>query len=55
MSLMSANVLAFALGCSAAVLMFVRFDVWCSVLPPIVGGLSLAARVAERAGRGVVG
>lgn len=46
---MSINVLVFALGCGAAALLFARFGVWCFLLPPILGGLSLAVRAAERA------
>jgi uncharacterized membrane protein YoaK (UPF0700 family) len=46
---MSVNVLVFALGCGAAALLFMRFKMWCFVLPPIVVGLSLAARIAEPA------
>jgi uncharacterized membrane protein YoaK (UPF0700 family) len=44
---MSVNVLVFALGCGAAALLFMRFEMWCFVLPPIVVGLSLAARIAQ--------
>jgi uncharacterized membrane protein YoaK (UPF0700 family) len=46
---MSVNVLVFALGCGAAALLFMRFEMWCFVLPPIVVGLSLVARIAESA------
>jgi uncharacterized membrane protein YoaK (UPF0700 family) len=46
---MSVNVLVFALGCGAAALLFMRFEMWCFVVPPIVVGLSLAARIAEPA------
>jgi hypothetical protein len=46
---MSVYVLVFALGCGAAALLFMRFKMWCFVLPPIVVGLSLAARIAEPA------
>jgi uncharacterized membrane protein YoaK (UPF0700 family) len=46
---MSINVLAFALGCGAAALLFVRFGMWCFVLPPILAGLSLAARIVQPA------
>ena len=44
---MSVNVLVFAGGCGAAALLFMRFGVWCFVVPPILGALSLIARVAE--------
>jgi uncharacterized membrane protein YoaK (UPF0700 family) len=46
---MSINVLAFALGCGAAALLFVWFGMWCFVLPPILAGLSLAARIVQPA------
>lgn len=46
---MSMNVLVFALGCGAAALLFMRFGVWCFLLPPILGAISLGARVAEPA------
>ncbi|MBH5397204.1 DUF1275 domain-containing protein [Bradyrhizobium sp. CNPSo 4010] len=44
---MSINVLVFAVGCGAAALLFTQFGVWCFVLPPILGGISLGVRVAE--------
>jgi uncharacterized membrane protein YoaK (UPF0700 family) len=47
---MFVNVLVFALGCGAAALLFMRLGVWCFALPPILGGLSLAACVVEPAG-----
>jgi len=46
---MFVNVLVFALGCGAAALLFMRFGVWCFALPSILGGLSLAVRVAKPA------
>jgi uncharacterized membrane protein YoaK (UPF0700 family) len=48
---MAVNVLVFALGCGAAALLFMRLGVWCFALPPIMGVLSLAARIAEPARR----
>jgi uncharacterized membrane protein YoaK (UPF0700 family) len=48
---MSVNVLAFALGCGVAALLFVRFGVWCFALPPVLAGMSLAVRVIEPADR----
>jgi uncharacterized membrane protein YoaK (UPF0700 family) len=45
---MAVNVLVFALGCGAAALLYVRFNVWCFVVPPILGALSLALRLAGR-------
>jgi uncharacterized membrane protein YoaK (UPF0700 family) len=44
---MSVNVLVFAIGCGAAALLFVRLSDWCFTLPPILGGLSLAASMAR--------
>lgn len=42
---MSVNVLAFALGCGIAALLFVRLGVWCFVLPPLLAAGSLTARM----------
>ena len=42
---MSTNILVFAIGCGAAALLYARFGVWCFLLPPIVGGLSLIVRL----------
>jgi uncharacterized membrane protein YoaK (UPF0700 family) len=47
---MFVNVLVFAMGCGAAALLFMRLGAWCFALPPILGGLTLAARVVEPAG-----
>jgi uncharacterized membrane protein YoaK (UPF0700 family) len=44
---MSTNIFAFAIGCGTAALFFTRFGVWCFVLPPIVGLLSLIIRLLE--------
>src|SRR6202162_1893029 len=38
---MSTTVLVFAIGCGAAALLYTRLGVWCFVLPPILGILSL--------------
>jgi uncharacterized membrane protein YoaK (UPF0700 family) len=46
---MSVTVLVFALGCGAAALLFMKLGMWCFLLPPILAGLSLAARVGESA------
>ncbi|UFZ04457.1 DUF1275 domain-containing protein [Bradyrhizobium ontarionense] len=43
---MAVNVLAFALGCGAAALLFVRLGSWCFVVPPIVAALALVVRLA---------
>ena len=45
---MSTNVLVFAIGCGAAALLYARLGVWCFVLPPILGLLSLILRLAGR-------
>ena len=42
---MSVNVLAFALGCGIAALLFTHFGVWCFALPPLLAGTSLIVRV----------
>jgi uncharacterized membrane protein YoaK (UPF0700 family) len=34
---MSANILAFAIGCAAAALLFVYLRMWCFVVPPLLG------------------
>jgi uncharacterized membrane protein YoaK (UPF0700 family) len=41
------NVLMFAIGCGAAALLFMRFEMWCFILPPIAGVAVLAIRFAE--------
>jgi uncharacterized membrane protein YoaK (UPF0700 family) len=45
---MSLNVLVFALGCAIAALLYARFNVWCFVVPPVLGALSLALRLVGR-------
>jgi uncharacterized membrane protein YoaK (UPF0700 family) len=44
---MAINVVIFALGCAAAALLFARFSVWCFLVPPLVGALSLIVRLIE--------
>ncbi|MCC8940314.1 DUF1275 domain-containing protein [Bradyrhizobium sp. Arg68] len=44
---MALNVLLFAIGCGAAALLFIRFEMWCFVLPPIASLASLAIRLAD--------
>jgi uncharacterized membrane protein YoaK (UPF0700 family) len=46
---MATNVVVFAVGCGAAALLFMRFGVWCFVVPPVVGAISLILRIAEPA------
>jgi uncharacterized membrane protein YoaK (UPF0700 family) len=38
---MSINVLAFALGCGLAALLFIRFGVWCLTVPPVLTAAAL--------------
>jgi uncharacterized membrane protein YoaK (UPF0700 family) len=44
---MSKNVIVFAVGCAAAALLYAHYNVWCFVVPPLFGGLSLLARLAN--------
>jgi uncharacterized membrane protein YoaK (UPF0700 family) len=44
---MSTNVLVFALGCGAAALLFVRFGIWCFVVPPVVAVMALIIRLTQ--------
>jgi uncharacterized membrane protein YoaK (UPF0700 family) len=44
---MSTNVVVFAAGCGAAALLYARFGVWCFVLPPVVGLVSVVVRLLE--------
>ncbi|WP_315805333.1 YoaK family protein [Bradyrhizobium sp. SZCCHNS3002] len=43
---MAINVLAFALGCGAAALLFMRRGGWCFVVPPVIAALALGVRLA---------
>lgn len=49
---MSTNLLVFAIGCGAAALLYSRLSVWCFVVPPVVGILSLVVRLAGSAKAG---
>ena len=44
LSRMAGGVAAFAAGCAAAALIYAKQDVWCFLLPPIIGGCSLWLR-----------
>jgi uncharacterized membrane protein YoaK (UPF0700 family) len=44
---MSTNIVVFAIGCGAAALLFMRFGVWCFVVPPVLAVFSLILRLAE--------
>jgi uncharacterized membrane protein YoaK (UPF0700 family) len=44
---MSTNVIVFAIGCGAAALLYARYGVWCFLVPPLLGGLSLLIRLLE--------
>lgn len=46
-AMMSKNVIIFALGCAAAALLYAHYNVWCFVVPPLLGALSLLARLTE--------
>jgi uncharacterized membrane protein YoaK (UPF0700 family) len=43
---MATNVIVFAIGCGVAALLFMRFGVWCFVVPPILAVMSLTMRIA---------
>jgi uncharacterized membrane protein YoaK (UPF0700 family) len=42
---MATNVIVFAIGCGAAALLFMRFGVWCFVVPPALAVMSLTMRI----------
>ena len=42
---MSANIAVFAIGCAAAALLYARVEVWCFVVPPVLGAAALFLRV----------
>jgi uncharacterized membrane protein YoaK (UPF0700 family) len=44
---MATNVVVFAIGCGVAALLYTRLNVWCFVVPPVVGAISLILRIAE--------
>ncbi|KIU43343.1 MULTISPECIES: YoaK family protein [Bradyrhizobium] len=46
---MSTNIVAFALGCASAALLYARFGVWCFVLPPALACVSLFLRMTTEA------
>jgi uncharacterized membrane protein YoaK (UPF0700 family) len=48
LSRMAGSVAAFAAGCAAAALIYAKQDVWCFLLPPIVGAYSLWLRELRR-------
>src|SRR5262249_18300016 len=41
---MSPSILAFALGCAAAALLYARFGVWCFLVSPVLAATSLCVR-----------
>lgn len=47
---MSASVGAFAFGCGAAALMFSIVGVWCFVVPPVLGAITLMSNLATLKG-----
>jgi len=46
-AMMSKNVIVFAVGCAAAALSYAHYNVWCFLVPPVLGGLSLLVRLRE--------
>jgi uncharacterized membrane protein YoaK (UPF0700 family) len=38
---MAANILGFAIGCASAALLFVYLNMWCFVMPPLLGMLAI--------------
>jgi uncharacterized membrane protein YoaK (UPF0700 family) len=44
-AMMSKNVIVFAVGCAAAALLYAHYNVWCFLVPPLLAGLSLLARL----------
>jgi uncharacterized membrane protein YoaK (UPF0700 family) len=44
---MSTNVVVFAIGCGAAALLYARYGVWCFLVPPLLGAISLLTRLLE--------
>lgn len=46
-AMMSKNVIVFAVGCAAAALLYAHYNVWCFVVPPLLAGFSLLARLTE--------
>src|SRR5271167_576766 len=44
LSRMSGSVASFAAGCAAAALIYAKQDVWCFLIPPMVGGCALWLR-----------
>jgi len=43
---MSTEIIVFAVGCCGAALLLTRLGVWCFVVPPLLGALSLIVRLA---------
>ncbi len=47
LAFMTINLLIFAIGCGAAALLYVRFGVWCFVVPPVLAVASLILRLID--------
>jgi uncharacterized membrane protein YoaK (UPF0700 family) len=47
LAMMSKNVIIFAIGCAAAAFSYAQYNVWCFVVPALLGGLSLLVRLRE--------
>jgi hypothetical protein len=43
---MTVNVIAFALGCAAAALLYARVNTYCFLIPPLLGLGTLVLRMA---------
>lgn len=41
---MSINIVAFAVGCAGAALLYAKFSVWCFIVPPLLASVSLFLR-----------
>ena len=46
---MATNIIVFAIGCGVAALLYTHLNVWCFVVPPVLGALALILRIAEPA------
>ena len=44
---MSTSIVIFAIGCGISALLYARFGIWCFVVPPVVGLVSLIVRFLE--------
>ena len=49
---MSATVIVFAAGCAAAALTYMRMNVWCFAIPPVLAACAVALQHSTREGEG---